>query len=783
MRSMPPGVAGPSPRRWMGLALLTGLVAAVYWLAGMSYSPNWTFQNHYYFAQVAARELAAGRYPLWDPALGAGNLFLEHYGVAPYLLSAPFILLLGADPGVRAFMIGLHLFLAAGAYLAAARLLGHGWPAWIASAAYLFSYRVMFDLNLNSSFSHALLMGLVGWVFWAYEGHRQGGGPHWLLAASGLLAVAIATHPQHAIKLYLFLALWVAVMRWSEFRGRPAAFLGHAAGLLGLPLILVAFKLVEWVTFYPSWEFYSLKMTQTAEAWRTPLTNLFTLPAFTLAYLAQRLTGWAPLTVPYLAAEGSDYLGLSVVLLAVCAWAFRREGPAPPRGLTAMLGVCAVFYYVLALVAFVQRIPGWALFVSVRDRWVFLASFLLAILAGYGARAVAARAEGRGNLWVPTAISVLLLCDLAGISLTMAGMLGTHIPPFRLPLPAEWQRSGLPEPADVRGRVLDLVSGGSNETVAALTPLVVGTPSGTPDLATGLATSNEYFDFYKSLRTDTTTPAGAGGFADRIALLNARTLRIDPTALPSETTARRAVLDGLRGEGGLEPLEAPRGEGFFFRNPRAVECVVPRDTIAIIGENQRAEALFERVARLPGFSVRTLLPVLLPDASRLPTDVAAHLRGALRLDGGPLPAGWIPLSLDGVQRLLADERTPGASAPTCEVGRPSHYAVELRLSPRDRSGFVFLSQAYFEQPGYVNPWVARDEHGSVLPTAKTGAGLTAVWAPAPVRIIRLQFRLPAGKRIAAWVSLGGWAGYLVAVAWTLARRPAGGGPAATGDRL
>jgi hypothetical protein len=640
----------------------------------------------------------------------------------------------------------------------------------------------MFDLYINASFSHAFLMGLVGWIFWAYEGHRQGGGPQWLLATSGLLALAIATHPQHAIKLYLILALYVLMTRWGDLRDRPGAMLAHAVILFGLPVLLVAFKVVEWLALYHGAN--SLAMVQDPEPWRTPLTNLFTLPGFILGYLAQRVLGWSPLSVPYMAAEGSDYLGLSVVALALAAvGSLRRENPTLLRALVTMLAFCGVFYYVLASLALIQRIPGWATYISMRDRWVFLGSFLLALLAGYGAREIAGGVGSRRHAWVRPALSAVLLIDVAGISLAMAGMLGTHARPLDLPLPAEWRRSGLAASSDRGHRVLDLVKGGSNETVAALIPLAIGVRSGTPDLANALAMPNEYYAFYSSLVGDLGGPARAAGLAERLALLNAGTVRIDPTALPSDPAARAAVLDRLHQEGGLGPWPVVGAAGYFFRNPRAAECLVPRGAIAIVGEDRQGEAFFEQVARLTGFDVRTLLPVLVPDPSRLPPDAAAHLRGAVPVGAGRLPAGWTPLSLDGIQRLFAETGAPGAAPATCEVFRPDHYVVDLRLGPRDRAGFVFLSQSYFEQPGYANPWVAEDEQGRGLPTVKAGAGLTAVWAPAPVRAIRLRFQLPTSKRIGAWVSLGGWVGWLAAVGWTLAHRPGGRRGAAAEGRL
>ena len=441
-----------------------------------------------------------------------------------------------------------------------------------------------------------------------------------------------------------------------------------------------------------------------------------------------------------------------------------------------------MFYYAVACLPIIERIPGLGIFLASRDRWMFLVSFVLALLAGYGAREMAARAESAG--WrrsIGPMLSAILLVDLAGTSLALGGALGTHTSPRELPIPAEWRWSGLPGTEDRGRRVMDLVASRGGGIDANLVPLVVGQPSAMPDHTTGLAVANELYAYYDSLLCDVAAPdstclvgerARPMGLADRLGLLNVATVRIDPSVLPLDPAARRAILDGLARESGLVALKVPGAAGYFFRNPRAVECLVPRAAIAIVGKDWTAEAAFERVARLPGFHVGALLPVLLPSPGRLPAEARDHLEGALTLVGRPLPEGWKPISMEALQRLLAAQPRD-AGVGSCEVTRRGAYVLELRLAPRERAGFVFLSQAYFEQPGYMNPWEARDEHDRALTTVKAGAGLTAIWAPPDVRTVRLAFRLPPQKRVGAWLSLAAAAGYFGAVVWVVRRRRAG----------
>ncbi len=73
---------------------------------------------------------------------------------------------------------------------------------------------------------------------------------------------------------------------------------------------------------------------QVTEEWRTPLTNLLTLPAFVLDHAGHRLLGWTRIGVSWRVGRDSDYVGLSVVALVRAAgWTIRRK---PPRSVRAL---------------------------------------------------------------------------------------------------------------------------------------------------------------------------------------------------------------------------------------------------------------------------------------------------------------------------------------------------------------------------------------------------------------------------------------------------------------
>jgi hypothetical protein len=345
--------------------------------------PGGDFYNQFYtFAAYEHDRLWAGQLPLWNPYTYGGHPFLADVQAAVFYPPSLLVMLL-SGPGAFAPQ---WLIVEAIAHFALS-----------AALTYSFVRRLTAQFGTYASVAAALISALT----FTFGGYLTGYPPQqlailetqvWLplilllldvglagrrwravLGAGIVWGVALlAGHPQSAM--YVFYAAlaygiyraWRARLPWHQATAAHAAWVGAGVGLAAVQLL-------------PSLEFMRLSV-------RASLPYETLAAGFSLRDLAQALlpglyTQWSPAYVGILP------LALAgVACLGAVAERSRRRWPAQVAFWAGLALVSATLS--LGGKAFVYRlfywvVPGFRLFRS-QERAIYLASFSLAVLAGYG---------------------------------------------------------------------------------------------------------------------------------------------------------------------------------------------------------------------------------------------------------------------------------------------------------------------------------------------------------------------------------------------------------------
>jgi hypothetical protein len=391
--------------------------------------PEGDFTDQYYPLQLfAARELAAGRVPAWDPYINAGQPGLAdiqtgfYYppnlvtGLVLAVLGQPFTIELMTAQVVLHFSLASlftylfvrHLARRAGARVPAARFAGAVTALSFTYAGYLTSFPVQQLTILQTAVWLPLVLFFVDRAFYRNRSVVQA-----LLAGFALTCALLAGHPQTAMYLVYATAAYGLFLCYASGveRRRPQGS-HHASSIrfyLSRCLVFLLFPLVVGaalaaIQLVPTLEFIARStragLDYDAVSWGFPLAEMTHL-------LYPGYFGGSP-----------QYVGILPPILAVAALFIvraRRE---------------VVFWLVLGLVALVLSFgkhtslydlayllaPG---FGSVRDqeRIIYLFSFAVAVLAGYGALVLVQplarparkgfRIFVRGLVWVSVAFLAL----------------------------------------------------------------------------------------------------------------------------------------------------------------------------------------------------------------------------------------------------------------------------------------------------------------------------------------------------------------------------------------
>jgi len=362
------------------------------------------FTHQYYpLRAFAARELAAGRLPLWNPHIYGGQPGLADPQMAvlypPNLIPA---LLFGNRFSLYLleWQVILHFMLAAlFMFWFVRRRTGHFLAGIVAAIAFTFGgYLTSFPVQQVTILETAVWLPLIFlFIDWGLDGETT----NRLVAGSALAGLALgmailAGHPQTALYLF-YAALAFTIWRWRA-RGR-----GRSRELLILPMIPLVALGVAAAQLLPTAEFIARSSRQAAS---------YTFASSGMA--------WHELTVlllPNFFGGSPLYLGIATLALVIVALLLRRWGPE--RWLWAGMALLSLllalggnsFLYGL----FYLGVPG---FSKVRDqeRALLLFSFAAAVLAGMGVSALLERLRvgDRGRLrlfhrWWGTILSFGLL--------------------------------------------------------------------------------------------------------------------------------------------------------------------------------------------------------------------------------------------------------------------------------------------------------------------------------------------------------------------------------------
>ena len=346
-------------------------------------------QNHAPLRAYVTERLSAGSLPLWDPFHGGGTPLLANPNA---LVLHPITALFFILPFHAAFTASIVLqfvLLAAGGYLLA-RALGLGREAAALAAAVM-----ALSGPAASLASMQNILSAAAWVpigLWAYLRGLEPG-RRWLLAAASLCAAVVLVAAEPAALLALLLCGMVLGMTrpgpgaWTP---APRAALGALAMVLALAALLAAAQILPARALLPLAERGAGFGAAEGLKWSLLPSRL---PEAVLPRLFGDPTRLSPAAwwggflfegrYPFLL---SLYVGAIPAVLAAIGALHRGAGGARRRGLAAV----AAFALLLALggnsAIFRSLFHAFAPLRQVRypERFVLVALFALALLAGYG---------------------------------------------------------------------------------------------------------------------------------------------------------------------------------------------------------------------------------------------------------------------------------------------------------------------------------------------------------------------------------------------------------------
>lgn len=371
--------------------------------------PSGDFTEQYYPLQLfAARELAEGRLPAWDPYINAGQPGLADIQTGffyPLNLMPNLVLALAGslyDIGHLTAQVILHYVLASlftylfvrhlarrnGARIPAARFAGAVSALTFTYSGYLTSFPVQQLTILETAVWLPLILLFLDRAFC----HRRPL-PQIILAGLALACALLAGHPQTAMYVVYAVLAYGIFLIWPARSDAPAEQnVKHTTGpRIGRRLLFVAMLLVLGLSLAaiqigPTLRFIARStrsdLSYGAVAWGLPLAELTHL-------LYPGYFGGSP-----------QYVGILAPVLAVAAFFVRRARRVvifwivvAAVGLLLSLGGNTFLYSVTYLV-----LPGFGA-VRNQERIVYLFAFAVSILAGYGALTLVqplARSERKG---------------------------------------------------------------------------------------------------------------------------------------------------------------------------------------------------------------------------------------------------------------------------------------------------------------------------------------------------------------------------------------------------
>ena len=351
--------------------------------------PAGDFTEQYYPLQLfAAREMASGQLPAWNPYINAGQPGLADtqtgFFYPPNLLLNLVLSLLGLPftPGTLTVLVVLHFSLASlfdylfvrhvvlrsGARHAAARFAGVVSALCFTYGGYLTSFPVQQVTILETAIWLPLVLLFLDRAF-----HRPRPGSQLILSGAALACAILAGHPQTAMYVVYATLAYGLFMIWSTRsvqNATPVSSVG--AHLLQLLLVLAVGTGLAAIQLVPSLGFIARStradLNYDAVAWGFPLAEI------------------THLLYPGYFGGSSQYVGILPLVLSVAALNVRKARRE------------VVFWMILGATAFLLSFGGHTFLYNVsylltpgfgavrnQERIIYLFGFATSVLAGYGA--------------------------------------------------------------------------------------------------------------------------------------------------------------------------------------------------------------------------------------------------------------------------------------------------------------------------------------------------------------------------------------------------------------
>ncbi|NIN63528.1 MAG: YfhO family protein [Anaerolineae bacterium] len=322
------------------------------------------------------RQLLDGHLPLWNPYTYSGHPFLADIQAAIFYPPSLLTVLLSAPWQFPVYALELeaiaHIFLGSFfTYLFAKRLLTHRLAALVvalifAYGGYLTSYPIQQLAILEVQIWLPLILWLLSIAWERWDTRRE---KHWFVWAGLALGVSLlAGHPQSSMYVFYVCLLYSAFESY-----RAGGKLWHKVVLFCL--FLVTGVGVAAVQLVPSVE-YMLLSTR-AQATYQQMAGGFPLHDLLQVFLPGVLSKWSPL-----------YVGILPLLLASLGIYIVRDRRVLFWSALALLALLLSLGGSTFLYASVYLlVPGFGIFRG-QERAAYVFSFSMAILAGYGARAL-----------------------------------------------------------------------------------------------------------------------------------------------------------------------------------------------------------------------------------------------------------------------------------------------------------------------------------------------------------------------------------------------------------
>ncbi len=364
--------------------------------------------------------IRAGELPLWNPHLFLGAPFLANPQAALLYALNWLLIPLGPDRALGIALV-LHVALAAAGVVALARgALGLGWPA-ATTAAIVFAFGGFFA-GQSGHINQVSAAAWLPWLLLGLDGMLAGRRVWWAVTPVIVALTLLAGHPQAAYIALVFAFVYALVTaaarrtpgRWSWPRAIALGLAAWVAALVGGVLLSAAQLLPTLELSHQSIRAHALTIGDAAS---------FSLP------MDQALLGLLPpfLVVPT-STEFLGYVGTAGIALATLGLISRyREPRAWLFAVVAALAVLLAAGPATPLFGAAHRVvPGFDLF-RVPPRWMLLSLLGGALLAGYGAEALAS-VRGWSSVWAALArwlgaLGVLVALGL-GFALTQPDLPG-----------------------------------------------------------------------------------------------------------------------------------------------------------------------------------------------------------------------------------------------------------------------------------------------------------------------------------------------------------------------